>query len=152
MARNKMSVDFSGLDAYIRQLEEVAGGSAVERAFDSALLASEQVVKESVSAAMQPHNRTGATAATLISGRQPEWTQSVGKAPVGFEISDTDRKYEDDRLASVFLMYGTKVHGQPHVAPDRALYNAVYGAAVRKRVQKIQEEAFDKVLRRLKAK
>ena len=101
---------------------------------------------------MQPHNRTGATAATLISGKAPEWTQSVGKAPVGFEIPDTDQKYEDDRLASVFLMYGTKVHGQPHVAPDRALYNAVYGAAVRKRVQKIQEEAFDKVLRRLKAK
>ena len=152
MAKNKMSVDFSGLDDYIRQLEEIGGGDAVERAFDAALLASEQVVKESVSAAMEKHNRTGATAATLISGKAPEWTQSVGKAPVGFEIPDTDQKYEDDRLASVFLMYGTKVHGQPHVAPDRALYNAVYGAAVRKRVQKIQEEAFDKVLRRLKAK
>ena len=151
MAKNKMSVDFSGLDDYIRQLEEI-GGDAVERAFDSALLASEQVVRESVTAAMQPHNDTGHTVSTVISGRRPEWTQTTAKAPVGFDIGDTDRDKKDDRLASVFLMYGTKVHGQPHVAPDRKLYDAVYGAAVRRRVRKIQEEAFDKVLRRLKAK
>lgn len=149
MAKNKMSVDFKGLDDYIKQLESI-DESAVKRAFDSALLASEQVVKESVTAAMQTHNETGTTAGTIISGKQPEWTQSIGKAPVGFEIGDTDHKQKDDRLASVFLMYGTKVHGQPHEAPDRKLYEAVYGRAVRKRVRKIQEQAFDKVLRRLK--
>ena len=149
MAKNKMSVDFKGLDDYIKRLESI-DESAVKRAFDSALLASEQVVKESVTAAMQTHNETGTTAGTIISGKTPEWTQSVGKAPVGFDIGDADHKQKDDRLASVFLMYGTKVHGQPHEAPDRKLYEAVYGAAVRRRVRKIQEQAFDKVLRRLK--
>lgn len=149
MAKNKMSVDFSELDAYIKKLESI-DDSAVKRAFDSALLATEQVVRESVTAAMQTHNDTGATAGTIISGKPPEWTQSVGKAPVGFDIGDADHKQKDDRLASVFLMYGTKVHGQPHEAPDRALYNAVYGRTVRQRVRQIQEEAFDKVLRRLK--
>lgn len=147
MARNKMSVDFSGLDAYVKKLEAI-DESAVKRAFDSALLASEQIVKESVVSAMQKHNDTGQTVSTAISGKEPEWTQSTGKAPVGFEIGE-DRRQKDDRLASVFLMYGTKVHGQPHIAPDKELYNAVYGAAVRRRVQKIQEEAFEKVLRRL---
>lgn len=149
MAKNKMSVDFKGLDAYIRKLESI-DETAVKRAFDSALLASEQVVKESVTAAMQEHNDTGHTASTIISGKQPEWTQSIGKAPVGFDIGNTDHRQKDDRLASVFLMYGTKVYGQPHEAPDRNLYKAVYGAAVRRRVRKIQEEAFAKVLRRLK--
>lgn len=149
MSKNKMSVDFKGLDDYIKRLESI-DESAVKRAFDSALLATEQVVKESVTEAMQPHNDTGQTAGTAISGKQPEWTQSIGKAPVGFDIGDTDHKQKDDRLASVFLMYGTKVHGQPHEAPDRKLYEAVYGAAVRRRVRKIQELAFDKVLRRLK--
>lgn len=149
MAKNKMSVDFKGLDAYIRKLESI-DESAVKRAFDSALLASEQVVKESVTAAMREHNDTGRTVSTAISGKQPEWTQSIGKVPVGFDIGDTDHKQKDDRLASVFLMYGTNVHGQPHEAPDRNLYDAVYGAAVRRRVRKIQEEAFAKVLRRLK--
>lgn len=147
MARNKMSVDFSGLDAYVKKLEAI-DESAVKRAFDSALLASEQIVKESVVTAMQAHNETGQTVSTAISGKEPEWTQSTGKAPVGFEIGE-DRRQKDDRLASVFLMYGTQVHGQPHIAPDKELYNAVYGAAVRRRVQKIQEEAFEKVVRRL---
>lgn len=149
MAKNKMSVDFKGLDNYIKRLESI-DESAVKRAFDSALLASEQVVKESVTAAMQEHNDTGHTASTIISGKAPEWTQSIGKAPVGFDIGNTDHRQKDDRLASVFLMYGTKVYGQPHEAPDRNLYKAVYGAAVRRRVRKIQEEAFAKVLRRLK--
>lgn len=149
MAKNRMTVDFRGLDSYIKKLEAI-DESAVKRAFDSALLATEQVVKESVTAAMQPHNDTGATSRTIISGKEPEWTQSIGKAPVGFDIGNTDHRQKDDRLASVFLMYGTKVHGQPHEAPDRNLYKAVYGAAVRRRVRKIQEEAFDKVLRRLK--
>ena len=149
MAKNKMSVDFKGLDDYIKRLESI-DESAVKRAFDSALLATEQVVKESVTAAMQTHNETGHTVSTAISGKAPEWTQSTGKAPVGFDIGDTDHKQKDDRLASVFLMYGTKVHGQPHEAPDRKLYEAVYGAATRRKVRKIQEQAFDKVLRRLK--
>ena len=149
MAKNKMSVDFKGLDAYIRKLESI-DETAVKRAFDSALLASEQVVKESVTAAMQEHNDTRHTASTIISSKAPEWTKSIGKAPVGFDIGNTDHRQKDDRLASVFLMYGTKVHGQPHEAPDRNLYKAVYGAAVRRRVRKIQEEAFAKVLRRLK--
>ena len=149
MAKNKMSVDFAGLDDYIRQLKAI-DETAVERAFDAALLETEQVVKEDVVAAMQQHNDTGTTSASAISGKQPEWTQTMAKAPVGFDIGGTDHDQKDDRLASVFLMYGTKVHGQPHVAPDRNLYNAVYGAATRRKVRKIQEQAFEKILRRLK--
>lgn len=147
MAKNKMSVDFKGLDAYVKKLEAI-DEKAVRRAFDSALLASEQAVKQSVVSAMQKHNDTGHTVSTAISGKEPEWTQSTGKVPVGFEIGE-DRKQENDRLASVFLMYGTKVHGQPHIAPDKELYNAVYGAEIRRRVRKLQEQAFDKVVRRL---
>jgi len=49
-------------------------------------------------------------------------------------------------------MYGTKVHGQPHQPPDKKLFDAVYGAAIKKRVRQIQEETFEKVLRRLKVK
>ena len=149
MAKNKMSVEIAGLDDYIRQLEAI-DENAVERAFDAALLETEQVVRESVTAAMQPHNDTGQTAGTAISGKQPEWTQTMAKAPVGFDIGEADHDQKDDRLASVFLMYGTKVHGQPHVAPDRNLYNAVYVAATRRKVRKIQEQAFEKILRRLK--
>jgi hypothetical protein len=49
-------------------------------------------------------------------------------------------------LPSIFLMYGTQLYGQPHIQPDRNLYNAVYGAAVRKQIREIQEKAFSQVL------
>ena len=145
----KQNVDFAELDAYIRELEAI-GGDAMERAFEGALNASQQVVKEAVTSAMQPHQATGATAGTVISSAPVEWTGGTAKIPVGFDIGETDRHQKDDRLASVFLMYGTKVYGQPHEAPDRKLYNAVYGAATRRRIRQLQEEAFSKVLRRLK--
>lgn len=151
MAKNKLRVDFTGLDAYQKQLEAL-GGNAVEQAFEAALKESQKVIADSVTAATQPHNKTGGTAGTIIRNDPVEWSGSVAKTPVGFDIGDTDRKQEGDRLASVFLMYGTKVHGQPHQPPDKKLFDAVYGAAIKKRVRQIQEEAFEKVLRRLKAK
>jgi hypothetical protein len=40
------------------------------------------------------------------------------------------------------MMYGTQVHGQPHVTPDKALYDAIYGNATKKRIQEIQANAF----------
>jgi hypothetical protein len=46
-------------------------------------------------------------------------------------------------------MYGTKVHGQPHVQPDKKLYDAVYGSKNKRQVQKIQEEAFMSVAKKV---
>lgn len=47
-------------------------------------------------------------------------------------------------------MYGTKLHGQPHIAPDRNLYNAVYGAATKREIQAIQRKEFEKVLEKVR--
>lgn len=140
MAKNKLTVDFSALERYRKQLESI-GGDSTARAFTSALKASQQVVKQSVTAAMTPHNQTGQTAGTAISDKPVEWTGDTAAIPVGFDIAEGG-------LASIFLMYGTTLYGQPHVAPDRKLYDAVYGAAVKRRIRRIQEEAFRKVIER----
>ena len=71
-----------------------------------------------------------------------EWTGDTASVGVGFDISGGG-------LPSIFLMYGTKLHGQPHITPDRKLYDAVYGAKTRKEISKIQESAFQKVLERV---
>lgn len=151
MAKNKLRVDFTGLDAYQKQLEAL-GGNSVEQAFEAALKESQKVIADSVTAAMQSHNKTGGTAGTIIRNDPGEWSGATAKIPVGFDVGEEDRKQKGDHLASVYLMYGTKVHGQPHQPPDKKLFDAVYGAAIKKRVRQIQEEAFEKVLRRLKAK
>lgn len=141
MAKNKITVDFAGFDMMKKQLDQL-GGDATKRAIDSALKASQQVVAEQVSAAISPHTFTGQTKKSIVTNDPVEWTGDTASVGVGFDISGGG-------LPSIFLMYGTKVHGQPHIAPDRNLYNAVYGAATRKKILEIQEQAFNKVLGRL---
>lgn len=138
--KNKITVDFSALETYKKKLDEI-GGNATERAFESALKASQNVVRQNVTAAMQRHNETGETAGAIIKNSAVEWTGDTASIDVGFKISEGG-------LPSIFLMYGTQLHGQPHIAPDRNLYEAVYGAKVRREIRKIQEQAFEKVLER----
>jgi hypothetical protein len=139
MAKNKMSIQFDGLEVYRKQLEQLGGGQAVKRAFDEALEESQKLIAEKVTAAMSPHNNTGKVKRSIITHDPPEWTGDTGAVNVGFDIMDGG-------LPSIFLMYGTQLYGQPHIQPDRNLYNAVYGAAVKKQIREIQEKAFSQVL------
>ena len=139
--KNKLEIDFAGFDVLKKQLDEIGGG-ATERAVESALKASQNIVAKSVSAAMSSHNRTGDVSESIVDSKAVEWTGDTAAVAVGFDILNGG-------LPSIFLMYGTQLHGQPHVKPDRNLYNAVYGTAIKKQVRKIQREAFEKVLERV---
>lgn len=141
MARNKMTVDFKGFGTLKKQLDAL-GGNATERAVESALKASQNIVAKNVSTAMQPHNKTGDVAKSIIDGAPVEWTGDTATIGVGFKISQGG-------LPSIFLMYGTQVYGQPHVKPDKNLYDAVYGTAVKKQIREIQKQAFETVLKRV---
>lgn len=140
MAKNKLTVDFAELETYRKKLNAISGDAA-RRAFESALKASQQIVKQSVTAAMSTHNQSGQTVGTAIADKPVEWNGETASIPVGFDIAEGG-------LASVFLMYGTTLYGQPHVTPDRKLYQAVYGTAIRKKIRSVQENAFRKVIER----
>lgn len=142
----KLTIDFDAFDVYQKKLDEL-GGNATKRAVESALKASQNVVAKKVSAAMSPHNDTGEVSRAIIKNNPVEWTGDTAAVGVGFNIYNPNSG-ELDGLPSIFLMYGTQLHGQPHITPDRNLYNAVYGAAVKKQIRKIQREAFEKVLER----
>lgn len=142
MGRNKLSVDFTGVEQYLKQLEQLSG-EAPKRAIEGALKQSQQYVAQQAEAAMKPHRESGDTAKSIIKNAPVEWTGDTEAAiPAGFKISEGG-------LPSIFLMYGTEIHGQPHITPDRKLYNAVYGAATKRKVRELQEKAFDKVLERV---
>lgn len=141
MARkNYIGVDFNTFDILKKRLDTIGGG-ATERAIESALKASRNIVTTQVSAAMTPHNQTGDTKDAIVRNSSVIWEGDTASIGVGFDIPFGG-------LPSIFLMYGTTVHGQPHIKPDRNLYNAVYGAKTRKEILKIQEEAFYKVIER----
>lgn len=134
MAKNKLSLDFPMFDHLKKQLEKV-GGNALTTAVDKALTESARFTDKELEKAIAPHRKTGRTEKSLEGDSRTEWSGTTASIDVGFDISDGG-------LPSIFLMYGTKVHGQPHVAPDRKLYDAIYGSKVKKQIQKIQEEAF----------
>lgn len=144
MAKAKLSIDFKGYDILKKQLDSI-GGKATERAVESSLKASQQLIARQVNAAMTPHNNTGKVKEQIVKNNSVVWTQGMAEIGVGFNIRSESGL---DGLPSIFLMYGTQLHGQPHIAPDRNLYNAVYGSGTRKRVKKIQKETFQKVIER----
>lgn len=136
---NKMTVNFDGMQRLQRQLDEL-GGESTKRAIEGALKSSQQVVARKTDAAMQPHIRTGKTKASIIKDGQVEWTGDTASINVGFDL-------QNGGMPSIYLMHGTTLHGQPHISPDKNLYDAVYGSATRKEIKKVQEKAFNEVLR-----
>ena len=146
MGKNNLSVNFDALEIYRKKLEQLGGGQAVKAAFDDALKDTQKLIADKVTAAMTPHNDTGKVKSAIIKDDPPEWADDVATVNVGFDIT-TGGTYEG--LPSIFIMYGTQLYGQPHIKPDRNLYNAVYGTATKREVKEIQETAFIRVLQRV---
>ena len=141
MAKNKMSINFDGYKELKAKLDSI-GGESTKRAVEGALKASQQLIARQANEAMLSHERTGATRKSIVKDGAVVWEGDTASINIGFDL-------ENGGLPSVFLMYGTTVYGQPHVKPDRNLYNAVYGSQTKKEIKKIQEEVFNKVIGRL---
>lgn len=138
--KNKLTLDFPMFDTLKTQLDK-AGGNALKTAVDNALKTSNSYVEAQLKAAIAPHHRYGTVEESLDTRPdQVEWFGSSASIQVGFNLNEGG-------LPSLFIMYGTKVHGQPHVKPDKKLYNAIYGSRVKNQVKKIQEEAFLSIVR-----
>lgn len=140
MAKNKMSIKFDGYKELKAKLDSI-GGESTKRAVEGALKASQQLIARQANETMLSHERTGTTRKSIVKDGGVVWEGDTASINIGFDL-------ENGGLPSLFLMYGTTVHGQPHVEPDRNLYNAVYGSQTKKEIKKIQEEVFNKVIRR----
>ena len=138
MARKRLTLNFDGMDEIIAQYEAMGGN--VKNAAEAALKATHAVVTPKLQAAISPHYETGATEGSLSRSPEIEWDGTKAAVPVGFKI-------RNGGLPSIFLMYGT-----PRMQPDKALYNAIYGAATLREVSQKQAEAFDKTMMQQGAK
>lgn len=138
MAKNKkFGIEFEEFGAYQKKLKAL--GVDTKQAVEQALRDTQQLIAEQSRVAMQPH-KSDETSKHIIEDGAVEWYNETASGSVGFDL-------KNGGLASIFLMRGTKVYGQPHITPDRNLYNAVYGARTMKKVQEIQKTAFEKAIR-----
>ena len=135
--KNRLTLDFNGFEIMQKRLEELGGDT--KAAAESALVESHKIVTQKVTAAMVKHRETGDTTNAIIKAPSVEWTGDTASVDVGFDIVGGG-------LPSIFLMYGTTLHGQPHITPDRNLYDAVYGAQTRREIMKVQEAEYNKAI------
>lgn len=142
MAKNRMTVDFSGVDSYIQRLQKLPG--AAEKAITLALKETQEFIADKAAASITPHNATGTTAGTILRDGEVVWTLDTASVSVGYKISDESGDLPG--LPSIFLMYGTEVGGQTNIEADKSMYMAIYGSATRQEARRLQEQAFDKVL------
>ena len=132
MARSA-SFEFGVLDDLQDMLKKL--DSNTDEAIDKALIESQKLVAEKCEKAIKKHHRTGKTEDAIIKDRavtNQGYSKTIG---VGFDL-------KSGGLPSIFLMYGTQLHGQPHIKPDKELYDAVFGKKTEKEIEEIQERTF----------
>lgn len=139
--KNRLTLDFDGFDELLNNLKAVEGN--VKETTEDALKKSRSFIAENLHNAMEPHTakskRNKHTEDAIRDDTPVTWIGTRAEIPVGFDI-------KNGGLVSVFLMYGTKLHGTQHIKPDKKLYNAIYGKATKNKVAEIQRKAFDKAI------
>lgn len=142
MARNRIGLQTKGLEEYMAKLDELGSGEAMKRGVEGALKASKQYVNPLIEQSMSKlpaggKYSTGGTKKSIDRDMGVEWSGMTGEIKVGFDFSKSGVK-------SIFLMYGT-----PRMQPVSGLKSAIYGAKTKKELATIQEEALQKVIKRV---
>lgn len=139
----KMSVDFAGVDVFLKQLQALGEGAA-QKATENALKATQAYIAKQAEQAIKKHEPpiskygTHTTDKAIITDYPVEWTQTTASIAVGFDL-------ENGGMPSLYLMHGTELNGQPHIKEDAELYDAVYGSKTRREVHKLQKAEFEKI-------
>ena len=129
MAKNKMTLQFSGFDEMLANLEALDGD--VKQAVEGSLRVASDTIARNANVAMQKHKRTGQTAKSIVKHSPVKWEGTTASVDIGFNL-------KKGGMPSIFLMYGT-----PKMAKDQAVYDAVYGTRTKREIAKRQKAIFD---------
>lgn len=146
MAKKGFSLDFGGFLDFAEQLDKLGGSDALLNATVKALDESKEYVNNAVSEAMNSseYNFDG-TGYSQEEARKS--LQEISQMPVMVE-GTVVKAYTGVDLAKTPEVIILAVTGAPNRAKDTKLSNAVrVKGKIRKEVDKIQEEVFNKALR-----
>lgn len=134
-----ISLQLSGFDELLKEIEK-AGGS-INGAVDSCMKQSAQIQQKEFKAQM----RKAKVKETLINRMPPpeiKWSGNACVARVGYPKGEYDPNKLTDGYKAVFINYGT-----PRISPREFIKKAQNQA--KKQIKQAQEEALNKILRRL---
>ena len=142
MARNKIGLQFSGLDEMIERLE--AAEASIKAATEAALKSSKQVVNEGLTRDTTNANfpargkyATGALKKSIDKDFNVNWEGTTASLKIGYD-------FKKSGMASIFLMYGT-----PKMPKVQKLYDDIYGNRTKRKVAEAQEAAMQKIVDRM---
>ena len=149
MARKKIGLQFQGWEEYMAKLDRLGGSQGMKKGVEEALTESKKHVNPLIEKAVEKNKLPakgkysyGDTKESIDKEMSVEWSGMTGSIKVGFDFSKSGMK-------SIFLMYGTKVHGTPRMKPVSGLKNAIYGAKTQKEIAEIQEKVLSDHIKRI---
>lgn len=131
---NRLRLETSGFEELLAALNQAGADS--RKAAEKALIEGKKAVTPGIEQAIARHHLTGRTEASLDRKDEVRWEGTVAAIDVGFHI-------RQGGLPSIFLMYGT-----PRIAPDKRLYNSIYGAAAQNKFKEAAEEALHELIKK----
>lgn len=141
MTKNKITFESKVFEKYAEELENLGGD--LKEAAEQILQDGHDMVTANVERAMKKHNKSGDTDRSILRHSKVKWEGNIGSIDVGFDIANKG-------LPSIFLMHGTPKHapGHPGTEKDQALYDAVYGAKIKRQMKEITEKVMQRAIQK----
>lgn len=142
MAKNKIGLQFTGIEEMIERLE--AAEADIKQATEAALKASKQVVNEGLNRDTNNGSfpaggkyATGALKRSIDKDFNVKWEGMTAGVEIGYN-------FKQSGMTSIFLMYGT-----PKMPKVQKIYDDIYGPRTKRKIAKAQEEAMGKIIERM---
>lgn len=132
---NKMGLQFAGFKELAEKFDK-AGGN-LKKVTEKALKSTHEYVTPNIHKAIEKHNQTGDTEASIADDSTVKWDGMTASVDIGFNI-------DKGGLPSIFLMYGTPKHAPNHpgMEKDQNLFDSIYGTKTKKEIKKLQKQIF----------
>lgn len=127
------SLQFAGARELVTRLDDLSASGAA-KAIGQALRETHRTVTPKLHAEMVKHYRTGRTEAAIVDDARVTIEGDYISIPIGFDI-------DNGGLPSIWLMYGT-----PKQAPDKALYEAIFGRKTAGEIARVQRQVIKQAL------
>lgn len=141
----KVVLDYSGFEDYLDKLDKLGGSDAVKRGVENGLKESKNLINSKITKSMKASNLPAGgkyssaphTIDTLDKDMSVKWSGATGEIHIGFDLK------KSSGMVSIYLMYGT-----PRMDPAKGLKASIYGANTKKKVQQVQMDTINDVIKK----
>lgn len=141
MPKNKIGIQFDGLERMIKNLE--SANVDVRKAIDEALVETKKHInakleRDTINSNFPARGKysAGTLKKSIDKEYKVEWAGMIAEIKVGYDFNKSG-------LESIFMLYGTPRH-----KPAKKLKNDIYGSKTKKELAEVQQKALTNAIER----